>query len=111
MKKDIHPEWYPEAQVACSCGNTFTVGATQEVIRTDVCSACHPFFTGEQRIVDTEGQVDRFMKRLERHTELKVVEKKRQTKTVRRRKAQAIAEFVEETEPAGAEEFDEAEQA
>ena len=64
MREDIHPKWYPEARVICACGNTWTVGATVEEIRTDVCSACHPFFTGEQRIVDTEGQVDRFMKRL-----------------------------------------------
>lgn len=67
MKKDIHPTYYPEAQVVCSCGNTWTTGSTQEMIRTDVCSKCHPFFTGEQRIVDTAGQVDRFMKRLDRY--------------------------------------------
>jgi len=66
MREDIHPKWYPEAVVICACGNTWTVGSTVPEIRTDVCSACHPFFTGEQRIVDTEGQVDRFMKRLER---------------------------------------------
>jgi len=66
MKKGIHPEYYPEAQVICSCGNTFTTGATQPVIHTDICSACHPFYTGEQRIVDTAGQVERFMKRLEK---------------------------------------------
>jgi large subunit ribosomal protein L31 len=66
MKEKIHPEFYPEAQVACSCGNTWTVGATIPLIRTDVCSACHPFFTGEQRIVDSGGQVERFMKKLER---------------------------------------------
>ncbi len=64
MKPDLHPKWYPEAQVICACGNTWTVGATVPEIRTDVCSACHPYFTGEQRIVDTEGQVDRFMRRL-----------------------------------------------
>ncbi len=64
MREKIHPTWYPEARVTCACGNTWTVGATVAEIRTDVCSACHPFFTGEQRIVDTEGQVDRFMKRL-----------------------------------------------
>jgi large subunit ribosomal protein L31 len=52
---------------SCSCGNTWTTGSTKEVIRTDVCSNCHPFFTGEQRIVDTAGQVDRFMKRLDRY--------------------------------------------
>ncbi len=64
MREEIHPTWYPEARVICACGNTWTVGSTVPEIRTDVCSACHPFYTGEQRIVDTEGQVDRFMKRL-----------------------------------------------
>jgi large subunit ribosomal protein L31 len=65
MKEGIHPEFYPEAQVVCACGNTWTVGATVSVIRTDVCDKCHPFFTGEQRIVDAGGQVERFMKKLE----------------------------------------------
>lgn len=65
MKANIHPKWYPEANVVCACGNTWTTGATVPEIRTDICSACHPFFTGEQRIVDTEGQVDRFLKRLQ----------------------------------------------
>lgn len=65
MKTDIHPKWFPEATVLCSCGNTWVTGATVENIRTDICSNCHPFYTGEQRIIDTEGQVDRFMKRLQ----------------------------------------------
>ncbi len=65
MKKDIHPAYYPEAVVTCACGNSWTTGSTQEAIRTDICSNCHPFYTGEQRIVDTEGQVDRFMKKLQ----------------------------------------------
>jgi len=65
MKKDIHPTYFPEAKVICACGNTWTVGSTKEEIRVDICSNCHPFYTGEQRIVDTEGQVDRFRKRLE----------------------------------------------
>jgi len=69
MKKDIHPQYYPQAKVVCACGNTWITGSTQEVIHTDVCSACHPFFTGEQRIVDTEGHVERFMRRLERSRE------------------------------------------
>ena len=69
MKQGIHPTYYPEAKVVCSCGNTWTTGSTSEMIRTDVCSQCHPFFTGEQRIVDTAGQVDRFMKRLGRYGE------------------------------------------
>jgi large subunit ribosomal protein L31 len=66
MKEGIHPEFHPEAQVICACGNTWTVGSTVPVIRTDICSNCHPFFTGEQRIVDSGGQVERFMKKLER---------------------------------------------
>ncbi len=66
MRKDIHPKYYPNAQVICSCGNTWTTGSTQPILRTDLCSKCHPFFTGEQRIVDTAGQVDRFMRRLDR---------------------------------------------
>jgi len=65
MKSNIHPSWYPEANVVCACGNTWKTGATIPEIRTDICSACHPFYTGEQRIVDTEGQVDRFLKRLQ----------------------------------------------
>jgi len=70
MKKDIHPEYYPEAQVVCGCGNSFITGATKPLIKTDICSACHPFFTGEQRIVDTAGQVERYMRRLEKKEEI-----------------------------------------
>jgi large subunit ribosomal protein L31 len=69
MKKDIHPEYHPEARVICACGNTWTTGSTKQEIHTDVCSACHPFFTGEQRIVDSEGHVERFIRRLERSRE------------------------------------------
>lgn len=65
MKKDIHPKYYTDALVICSCGNTWRTGSTRKEIRTDVCSRCHPFFTGEQRIVDSEGQVDRFYKKLQ----------------------------------------------
>jgi large subunit ribosomal protein L31 len=65
MKSDIHPKYYTDAVVTCSCGNTWKTGSTRKEIRTDVCSRCHPFYTGEQRIVDTEGQVDRFYKKIE----------------------------------------------
>jgi len=64
VKKGIHPKYYPEAKVTCACGNTWTTGSTIPEIRADICSACHPFFTGEQRIVDTGGQVERFRRRL-----------------------------------------------
>jgi large subunit ribosomal protein L31 len=77
VKKDIHPEYHEDAQVVCACGNTWNVGATVPVIRTDVCSSCHPFFTGEQRIVDTEGQVDRFLSRLRKRDEILAEERER----------------------------------
>lgn len=64
MKPGIHPN-YVEATVTCSCGNVFTTRSTRREIRTDLCSVCHPFYTGEQRIVDTAGQVERFAKRME----------------------------------------------
>jgi large subunit ribosomal protein L31 len=60
--------------VTCSCGNAFTVGSTKETIRTDICSACHPFFTGEQRLVDTAGQVERFIRRLEKSEDIRAGE-------------------------------------
>lgn len=63
MKEKIHPKYYPEAKVTCSCGNTFTVGSTKSALKIELCSKCHPFFTGEQRIVDTAGQVERFKRR------------------------------------------------
>lgn len=64
-KEGIHPTYYNEAVIVCSCGHSFITGSTLQSIRTDICSNCHPFYTGEQRIVDTAGRVDRFMGRLE----------------------------------------------
>ena len=64
MKKDIHPKYYPKAQITCACGNTFTVGSTKEFLEVEICSACHPFYTGKEKIVDALGQVQKFRKRL-----------------------------------------------
>lgn len=72
MKTSIHPKWFPNAVVSCQCGKTWTTGATVAEIRTEICSNCHPFYTGEQRIIDTEGRVDKFMKRLQRRDEILV---------------------------------------
>jgi large subunit ribosomal protein L31 len=69
MKPKIHPKYFPNARIICACGTTWTTGSTVAEIKVDICSSCHPFYTGEQRIVDTAGQVDRFMKRLERTAE------------------------------------------
>ena len=66
MKKDIHPKYYPKAQVKCACGNKFTLGSTKEFMEIEVCSKCHPFYTGKKKILDTLGQVQKFQKRLER---------------------------------------------
>lgn len=62
MKENIHPK-YGEAVVRCACGETFTTGSTKKELRVEICSKCHPFFTGKQKLVDTGGRVDRFRKR------------------------------------------------
>lgn len=63
MKQDIHPKWYPEAKVICVCGNSFATGSVKEEIRVEVCSACHPFYTGQQKFLDTLGRVEKFQKK------------------------------------------------
>ena len=63
MKPEIHPKYYSQAKVICSCGHTFTTGATQQELKIEICSTCHPFFKGEQRIVGTEGRVERLRRR------------------------------------------------
>jgi len=60
VKANIHPEWFPEAQVTCACGNTFKVGSTLPKIEVEVCYNCHPFYTGQMKYVDTAGRVDSF---------------------------------------------------
>lgn len=64
MKQGVHPQWYPDAKVSCACGNAFTVGATKPELRVEICSHCHPFFTGEMKFVDTLGRVERFQKKM-----------------------------------------------
>lgn len=66
MKKDIHPQYYKEAKIICACGNTLATGSTKPEMKVEVCSACHPFYTGKKRLVDSTGRVDRFKKRLEK---------------------------------------------
>lgn len=65
MKVNIHPQWYSDAKVSCACGNTFVTGSTIPEIRVQICSKCHPLFTGQAKLVDTLGQVDRFVKKAE----------------------------------------------
>jgi len=63
MRANIHPNWNPEAKVTCACGETFTTGSTVPSIRVEICSKCHPFYTGTQRLIDTAGKVERFKER------------------------------------------------
>lgn len=63
MKDKIHPKYYTDATVVCSCGNTFTIGSTRKSLKVELCSTCHPFFTGERRLIDTAGRVERFKQR------------------------------------------------
>ncbi len=63
MKKDIHPKYYPKAKVTCACGNTFITGSTSEEIRVELCSNCHPFYTGKQKLVDSARRVEKFHER------------------------------------------------
>ncbi len=66
MKEKIHPQYFPDAKIICACGNIMTVGSTRKEIRVELCSKCHPFLTGERRVMDTAGRVERFKRRYEK---------------------------------------------
>ncbi|MDP2690985.1 MAG: 50S ribosomal protein L31 [bacterium] len=63
MKKEIHPQYFINAQITCACGNVITSGSTQEALSVEVCSACHPFYTGKKKLLDTAGRVNKFIER------------------------------------------------
>ncbi len=79
MKPNIHPNYYPDAKVTCSCGNTFTTGSTLKSIQVDICSQCHPFFTGEMKFVDTQGRVEKFEAMRQKASKLKKTKKSPKT--------------------------------
>jgi len=92
MKEGIHPKYYSDAKVVCACGNTWTTGSTKQELRVEICSECHPYFSGElQRIVDIEGQVDRFYKKLQARQDY--VEETKARKTARISPTRPIAEL------------------
>ncbi len=107
MKKGIHPQ-YVEATVICACGNTWKTRSTRPVLKTDICSKCHPFFTGEQRIVDTAGQVERFMQRVEVSQRLQEETEARRKAKEERRRARLLIELPEEEEAESGEPTEEA---
>ncbi len=102
MRSGIHPK-YEETTVTCACGHSFTTRSTRQNLRVDVCSNCHPFYTGEQRIVDTAGQVDRFMRRLQTAQSRQAESaQRRQTKQEQPRKPSLYQEvFGEDGQPTG----------
>ncbi|MFA4827529.1 MAG: 50S ribosomal protein L31 [Candidatus Shapirobacteria bacterium] len=89
MKKDIHPTYYPKAKVSCACGNTFYTGSTQEEIKTELCSACHPFYTGKQKLVDAARRVEKFKAKTDARAKSTVVRKGKKAKRATKEKARA----------------------
>jgi len=89
MKKDIHPKYYPQAKVTCACGNTFTTGSTMPEIHTEICSNCHPFYTGKQHLVDTAGRVERFQRLVKKSAETTAKRKASRAKTAKSIKKEA----------------------
>lgn len=77
MKKDIHPTYYPKAKVTCACGNTFTVGSTVKEIKVELCSACHPFYTGKQKLVDTARRVEKYKEKMEKKAAIAKMKKEK----------------------------------
>jgi large subunit ribosomal protein L31 len=89
MKKGIHPEYNNKVTVTCSCGNTFETGSTEDTLQIEVCSACHPFYTGKNKLVDAAGRVDRFKKKLADVTANKAKAKAQDSKKAKKAKAAA----------------------
>ncbi len=69
MKQDIHPQYFPKAKISCSCGKTYEIGSTKEKMEIEICSHCHPFFTGQEKLIDTAGRVEKFKARQARAVE------------------------------------------
>lgn len=86
MKKDIHPAYYPEAKVTCVCGHAFTVGSTMENIQVEICSACHPFYTGKQKLVDSARRIEKFESRVASKTKAGAVRKGKKAKKEKQQK-------------------------
>lgn len=86
MKPDIHPKFYNNAKVSCSCGNSFVTGSTEEALKTEICGSCHPFYTGKQKLIDTTGTVDKFKKRQAMAAKIKAESKKKNPRKTREKK-------------------------
>lgn len=83
MKPTIHPQYYITATLTCACGNTFVTGSTKEALKTEVCSNCHPFYTGKQMLLDTAGSVDKFRKRAAAAAQIKATKTEKKPRKAR----------------------------
>ena len=97
MKKKTHPQYYPDAKVTCACGHSFTTGSTKSTIAVEICAACHPFFTGEMKYVDTQGRVEKFITKRKKSGQKTFVKKKVRREVLRRKKEDKEAKRAEET--------------
>ncbi len=97
MKSDIHPKYYPKAKVSCVCGNTFFTGSTEEEIKVELCSACHPFYTGKQKLVDSARRVEKFTAKISAKETLSKLKKGKKIKREERAKIRAKKEIVVKT--------------
>ena len=95
MKANIHPKYYPNAKITCTCGNTFTAGSTLPEIHVEICSKCHPFFTGEMKFVDTQGRVEKFRAKQEA-VKVKKYIKKKERQQAKEKKEQERPETLKE---------------
>ena len=98
MKKNIHPKYYSDAKVTCACGNTFTTGSIKEEIQVEICSACHPFFTGKMKFIDTMGRVERFQKKQKSAKAKKYIKKSDRKKLEAKKQAETpktLKEMIE----------------
>ncbi len=94
MKPDIHPAYYPQSTIVCACGNTFTIGSTKPSLRVDICSKCHPFFTGQQKLIDTLGRVERFRERQQLAAQRRVTERPKKQDQRRQEQPMTLREML-----------------
>jgi len=97
MKKDIHPKYYDDCQVTCVCGNAFTTGSTEPAIKVELCSACHPFYTGKQKLVDSSRRVEKFSAKVKAQEETAKVRKGKKVKQAKRAEVKSTKEIVVKT--------------
>ena len=99
MKKDIHPEYHTDAKVVCACGNKFTAGSTQPELKVELCSACHPFYTGKQKLVDTARRVEKFQAKVDAQKQVAKVRKGKKVKRAAQAKIKAKKEVTVKVSP------------